>query len=117
MRQKKKIEIDNEISKLTNELIIVNKKFSSDGLTHLTFKNIPDELKIDKETERGRRVLTSYYPDSHDIYLVKFNKVGDVSYPHGGIKVYNKTLDEFKEFYPDSVVKHKNVEFNTRNLE
>jgi hypothetical protein len=117
MRQKKKIEIDKDISKLTKELLIVNKKYNDVGLTHLVFKNIPDELKIDKETERGRRVLTSYYPESHDIFLVKFNEIGEVSYPYGGIKVYNRTLNEFKEFYPESVVKHKNIEFNTRNLE
>jgi len=117
MRRLKKIEVDKEISKLTKELAIVTKRFNNDGLVHLIFKNIPDELKIDINTERGRRVLTSYYPESHDIYLVKFNKIGDVSYPYGGIKVYNKTTDEYKEFYPESVVKHKNIEFNIRNLQ
>lgn len=103
--------IDKNISKLTDELKVVRKIYNIGGLSHLVFDKIPDDLKLDKSVERGRRVLTSCYPESHDIFLVKYFDKGERHFPYGGVKVYNKTADEYKVLYPESVVKHKNVEF------
>jgi hypothetical protein len=114
---KVKIEIDKEISKLSKELTIIRKNYTGGGAMHSVFDNIPSELKLDKTVEKGRRVLTSYYPESHDIYLVEYHNIGEPSYPHGGVRVYNKSIDEYKVFYPEGVVKHKNVEYYNRNLD
>lgn len=114
---KVKIEIDKQISKLTKDLSIIRKSFNIGGTIHPIFDNIPSELKLDVDVERGRRVLTAYYPDTHDIYFIKYYCIGEPSFPHGGVRVYNRTLDEYKIFYPDAVVKHKNIEFYTKNLE
>ena len=115
--KKKIIEVDREISKLSKDLNIVKKLYTIGGSQHFVFNNIPEELKLDKSVEKGRRVLTAYYPESHDVYLVTFYNVGEPSYPFGGVRVYNRSLDEYKILYPECVVKHKNVEFYNRNLE
>jgi hypothetical protein len=114
---KTKIEIDKEISKLSKDLTIIRKKYTLGGSTHNIFENIPGELKLDSTVEKGRRVMTAHYPESHDVYLVEYHNVGTPSYPHGGIKVYNRSTDEYRIFYPDGVVKHKNLEFYKKNLE
>lgn len=116
-RKSKKIEIDSEISKLSKDLKIVRKIYSIGGSVFSIFENIPVELKLDKTIEKGRRVMTSYYPESHDVYFVEYYNIGERSYPYGGIRVYNKSLDEYKILYPESVVKHKNIEFYNRNLD
>lgn len=119
MRNKKKppIEIDKEISKLSKDLNIIKKHYIQGGTSHLVFNLLPEELKLDKNVEKGRRVLTAYYPESHDVYLVSYYNRGEPSYPFGGVRVYNRSLDEYKVLYPEAVVKHKNVEFYNRNLE
>ena len=116
-KHKKTIEVDKEISKLSKDLTITKKLYTIGGSQHLIFKNIPDELKLDKSVEKGRRVLTAYYPDSHDIYLIKFYDVGEPNYPFGGVRIYNRSLDEYKILYPEAVVKHINIEVYNRNLE
>lgn len=110
-KQKRTIEVDRNISKLSKELTVIRKSYYDSGNHHLIFDKVPDDLLINKDTEHGRRVLTAYYPESHDIFLVRFYSVGEKSFPHGGVRVYNKSLDEYKLLYPQSVVKHKNVEF------
>lgn len=115
--KKKRIEIDKEISKLSQDLTITKKIYVGGGSTHLIFSDISEELKLDKTVERGRRVLTAYYPESHDVYFISYYNVGETSYPFGGVKVYNRTLDEYKSLYPESVVKHKNIEYYNRDLE
>lgn len=117
-RMKKKIiEVDKEILKLSKDLNIIKKIYKQGGSAHLVFSLLPEELKLDKTVEKGRRVLTTYYPESHDVYLISYYNPGEPSYPFGGVRVYNRSLDEYKVLYPESVVKHKNVEFYNRNLE
>lgn len=113
-RKSKEVIIDRQISKLTKELKLSYKIYSVNGSKHLIYENIPSELTIDDTTEKGRRVLASIYPESHEVFLVKYHKPGEQSFPHGGIKIYNKTLDEQKYVYPECVVKHKNTEFYNR---
>lgn len=110
-KRKQIIEVDRNISKLSKELNVIRKSYNESGNYHLIFDKIPEDLVISKDTEQGRRVMTSYYPESHDIFFVKFYTPGEKSFPHGGVRVYNKSLDEYKLLYPQSVVKHKNVEF------
>lgn len=118
MRNKKKIiEVDKEILKLSKDLNIIKKIYIEGGSSHLVFSLLPAELKLDKSVEKGRRVLTAYYPESHDVYLVSYYNIGEPSFPFGGVRVYNRSLDEYKVLYPDAVIKHKNVEFYNRNLE
>lgn len=116
-KRSKKVELDSEISKLTKELNIVRKVYNIGGSVFSVFENIPSELKLNKSVERGRKVMTSHYPESHDIYFIEYFDVGEPSYPHGGIKVYNKSVDEYKILYPEAVVKHKNVEYYNKNLD
>lgn len=116
-RKSKEVVVDRQISKLTKELKIIHKSYSVNGSKHLIFENIPTELLIDDTTEKGRRVLASIYPDTHEVYLVRYHKPGEQSFPYGGIKIYNKTLDEQKYVYPECVVKHKNSEFFNRMSE
>lgn len=115
--KKKTIEVDKEISKLSKDLSIVKKVYKQGGSSHLIFSLLPEELKLDKTVEKGRRVLTAYYPETHDVYLVSYYNIGEPSYPFGGVRVYNRSLDEYKVLYPEAVVKHKNIEFYNRNLE
>lgn len=116
-RRSKKVEVDLEISKLTKDLNIIRKVYTVGGSVFNVFENIPLELKLDKTVERGRKVMTSHYPESHDIYFIEYFNIGEPSYPYGGIKVYNKSMDEYKILYPEAVVKHKNVEFYNKNLD
>lgn len=109
--KKEKIEVDKQISRLSKNLNVIKKIYTVGGFYFLIYDNVPDELKLDKMVEKGRRVMTAYYPESHDVYLVEYYNVGTPSYPHGGIKVYNRSIDEYRIFYPDGVVKHKNLEF------
>ena len=113
----KNIEVDREISKLTKGLEIIRKIYTLNGSTYNVFNQIPNELIVDHTTEKGRKLLSSIYPDSHEIYLVEYHKPGEPSFPHGGIKIYNKTLGELKYVYPESVVKHKDVEYYTKSIE
>lgn len=113
-KNKKEVFIDKELSKLTKELKTKYKSYAPNGSKFAIYENIPHELMIDETTEKGRRVLSSIYPDTHEVYLVKYYKQGEQSFPYGGIKIYNKTLDEEKYVYPESVVKHKNTEFYNR---
>jgi hypothetical protein len=110
-RKSKQIEIDAEISKLSKDLKIIRKIYSTGGSIFNVFENIPIKLRLDKTVEKGRRVTTSYYPESHDIYFIEYYNIGEPGYPHGGVRVYNKSLDEYKTLYPESVIKHKNIEF------
>lgn len=116
-KKSKKIEIDVEISKLTKSLNVIKKSYCVNCSVFSVFENIPIELRIDKSVEKGRKVMTSYYPESHDVYLVEYHNIGEPSYPYGGIKVYNRSMDEYKILYPEAVVKHKNVEYYNKNLE
>lgn len=117
MPKKSKIEVDKEISKLTKDLNVIKKSYNQGGFYHLIFEKIPNQLRIDKTTEKGRRVITAFYPESHDVYFMEYYEVGVASFPYGGIKVYNKSIGEYKLFYPDSVVKHKNLEFFTSRFD
>lgn len=113
----KNIEVDREISKLTKGLEITRKIYTLNGSVYNVFNQIPNELIVDHTTEKGRKLLSSIYPDSHEIYLVEYHKPGEPSFPHGGIKIYNKTLGELKYVYPESVVKHKDVEYYNKSIE
>jgi len=113
---KKEIIVDREISKLTKSLEVVSKSYSQNGNPFKIYKNIPTELLIDHMTEKGRKVLSSIYPDSHEIYLVQYYSPGEPTYPHGGVKIYNKTLGEQRCVYPEAVVKHKDIEFYNRSM-
>jgi hypothetical protein len=116
-RIKKDIVVDREISKLTKGLEVVNKTYNVNGNPFKIYKNIPTELAVDHMTEKGRKILSSIYPDSHEIYLVQYHRPGEPTYPHGGVKIYNKTLGEQRCVYPDAVVKHKDVEYYNKSME
>ena len=116
-RKPKEIVVDKEISKLSKSLEVVTKTYAEGGSLYKVYKNIPSELSIDETTEKGRKVMSAVYPDSHEVYLVSYHKPGAQCYPHGGIKIYNKTLGETKQVYPEAVVKHKDVECYNRAFE
>jgi hypothetical protein len=113
-RKPKEIVVDKEISKLSKSLEVVSKIYTANGSSYKIYKDIPRELAIDETTEHGRKVMVAMYPDSHEIYLMGYYKPGMQSYPFGGIKIYNKTLGETRQVYPDAVVKHKDVEYYNR---
>jgi hypothetical protein len=113
-RKTKEVVVDKTISDLSKALEIVMKSYTEGGSTHKVYKNIPSELIIDNTVEKGRRLLSAIYPDTHDIYLMSYHKPGEQCYPYGGVKIFNKTLNETKQVYPDAVVKHKKVEYYNR---
>lgn len=116
-RKTKEIVVDGDISKLSKSLEIITKTYSDGGTTHKIYKNIPVEMMIDETTEKGRKVMAAVYPENHEIYFMEYYKQGIQCYPHGGIKIYNKTLGETRQVYPDAAVKHKNVEYYSRTFE
>jgi len=116
-RGSKKTAIDAEISKLAKSLETTWKNYADGGSDYLIYKDIPTELMVDDSVEKGRKIMVSMYPTSHEIFLVRYYKPGEQSFPFGGIKIYNKTLGEYKHVYPEAVVKHKDVEYFTRTFD
>lgn len=77
-------------------------------LTHEVFINVAEHQKITDKTEKGVRVLVARYPDFYKIYFHSYLPVGSNSYPRGGVKVFNSTMDQFQCFYFESVALHPN---------
>lgn len=116
-RKPKEIVVDKEISKLSKTLEVVSKIYTINGSVYKVYKDIPQELVVDETTEKGRKVMAAMYPDSHEVYLLGYYKPGQQSYPFGGIKIYNKTLGETRQVYPEAVVKHKDIEYYRVSIE
>jgi hypothetical protein len=72
-----------------------------------SYTDLQEHSKVTTLTETGRRLVVNKYPKSNQIFLVKFYECGELSFPHGGIKIYNKTLDEYTLVYPEDAVLHE----------
>lgn len=83
-----------------------DKVFSASGTTHKVFLNVKDAQKIDFFTPIGTRVLVARYPDFYKLYLYAYHRPGEVSYPLGGIRVWNEVHGQVQAFYYESVAIH-----------
>ena len=116
-KKQQEIVVDKQISKLCKNLQTDLVGYTPSGSKYLVYKNIPIELLVNETTEKGRKVMASVYPISHDVYFVEYHKPGTKSFPFGGTKIYNKTLGDSKYVYPAAVVKHKDVQYFNRIVE
>jgi hypothetical protein len=76
------------------------------GTAHQVFLNVADHQKVTDKTEKGIRVLVARYPDFYKIYFHSYLPVGSDSYPRGGVRVFNATVDQYQCFYFESVALH-----------
>lgn len=99
-------------SSSVSELKIVEQTFPPSNIPFLTFVNVDDSRKIDKFTEKGRRVIVAKYPTSNKIYFMEYIDIGQKHFPRGGIKVFNVTHDQIQYYYYESVVLHDSCEIH-----
>ncbi len=76
------------------------------NIMHEVFVEVADHQKVTENTEKGTRVLVARYPDFYKIYFYKYIPAGTNSYPRGGVKVFNATMDQYQCFYFESVALH-----------
>lgn len=76
------------------------------GVEHSIYQNIPDSLIVKEDCPKGTRVLVSKYPDFYKIFLFRYYKSGEPSFPRGGVKVWNDTDQQMQCFYYESVAIH-----------
>ena len=97
-------------SKTLTENKVIEQTFPPSNIPFLIFINVADTRKIDKFTEKGRRVLVAKYPASTKIYFMEYIDIGQRFFPRGGIKVYNVTHDQIQCYYYESVILHDSSE-------
>jgi hypothetical protein len=78
----------------------------SSSTEHWIFLDVNDENKVDRFTLKGTRVLVAKYPDYYKLYLYKTHTPDEMSWPIGGVTIYNATDDVMQSFYYESVVIH-----------
>jgi len=73
---------------------------------HWIFLDVKDDSKVDRFTLKGTRVLVAKYPDYYKLYLYKTHTPDEMSWPIGGVTIYNAMDDIMQSFYYESVVIH-----------
>ena len=80
--------------------------FSPSGSSHLIFTGVKLCQQVNENTLIGTRVLVARYPNFYKIYLYSFHKPGELTFPRGGVKVWNANDHQVQSFYNESVALH-----------